>query len=203
MGSSSAPDYPTTKVSSDGLYGSSTTNANGTTYSPTDFEKQFATAGQTGALNALNGYLNPTASSDLVDSYNNQYTQDYNNNYLNPALSKGLLRGSTAADVMRGAETDYKNNRSSLIDAERNRQLGNLQTSLLAYTTPYDMMKGTSGLSQSLANSVGNYNAQTYAADQATKAAMYSALGNAVGTAGGGYLGGLSKAGSQTGTTKI
>lgn len=176
--------YPETKVSSSGLYGTSTTNSGGTSFAPTDFEKGLVGTAQTGITNALNGYLNPTASSDLVDSYNNKYTTEFNDNYLNPALSKGLLRGSTASDIMRGAEADYKNNRVSLIDAERARQLGSLQTALLAYSTPYDMMKGTSGLSQSLANSVANYNMNKYTSDQSLQAAQLQALAAAMGQSG-------------------
>ena len=205
MGSKKAPAYPTTTVSSGGLFGSSTTNASGTTFDPTDFQKRFVGISEQGALNSLNEYLNPNYDSEAFhqadDYYTNKMTNLLNNNYLNGALSRGLLRGSTASDAMRGLATDLANTEYERQRDYKDQQLQNLQAALLGYNNIYDIYKGASGLSQNLANSIADYNMKKYQVDNSGSSGLGTALG-AIGSIGslaggaGALAGGAAKLGS-------
>lgn len=204
MGSKSAPAYPTTTVSTGGLFGSSTTNASGTDFTPTDFQKNLIGVTENNAINALNNYLNPDYESEDYKRGDEYYTNKMNtmlqNDYLNPALQRNLLRGSTASDIMRGFGQDLADNEYARQNEYRGQQLQNYMAAMLPYTTIYDMSKGTQGLSQSLANSVANYNMAKYQADKQGSSGLGAALG-AIGSIGGAALGGPvgSAIGSQIG----
>lgn len=152
--------YPTTTVDT-GLFGTSTTSGSGSTFSPTDFQKQLVGVTENNAVNALNSYLNPDYESEDYkrgdEYYTNKMYGQLQNNYLNPALSKNLLRGSTASDVMRGFANDLASSEYERQNNYRDQQLQNYMAAMLPYTTVYDMSKGTQGLSQALANSVASY----------------------------------------------
>jgi len=71
---------------------------------------------------------------------------------------------------------------SNLMDNFRNQTLQNLNTSAQMYAMPYDMMRGTTGLSQSLANSVANYNMQSTDLANRVNAANWGALSGNIGS---------------------
>lgn len=160
---SKAPEYPTTTIKTN-LFGKAKTTKSGTTYTPTDFQKQLVGVTESNAVNSLNNYLNPNYESEDYkrgdEYYTNKMQNQLENNYLNPALSRNLLRGSTASDIMRGFAADLANTEYERQNDYRNQQLQNYQAAMLPYTTIYDMQQGTQGLSQALANSVGQYNLQ-------------------------------------------
>ena len=164
MGSnkSSAPAYPTTTVSTGGLFGSSKTNSKGTDFTPTEFQKSLIGVTESNAGKALNNYLNPNYESEDYKRGDDYYTGKMNsmlqNNYVLPALQKNLLRGSTASDLMRGFANDMAASEYERQQDYRDQQLQNYMAAMLPYTTIYDMSKGTQGLSSSLANSIANYN---------------------------------------------
>lgn len=206
MGSKKAPEYPTTTVSTGGLFGTSTTNASGTTFEPTEFQKSMVGITEANAGNALNNYLNPNYESEDYKRGDEYYTNKMNtmlqNDYLSPALQRNLLRGSTASDIMRGFGQDLANNEYQRQNDYRDQQLQNYMAAMLPYTTIYDMSKGTQGLSQSLANSVGNYNMAKYQADKQSSSGLGAALGGiaSLGSLAGGVgtlAGGLAKSGSN------
>lgn len=198
--------YPTTTVNPT-LYGSSTTNAGGSTYNPTDFEKSLVSASQGGISKTLSQLINPTYDSPDFNQWKSdlqtQQQNGFENNVVSPLISRGLLGTSGVSNLANQYGSTMNQQTSDLMDKYNNKNTSLLQQLMSVYAMPYDMMKGTSGLSQGLSNSVANFNSQIYAADQALKGAMYNSLGNAVGTAAGGYFGGLSKAttkGTGTGT---
>lgn len=158
---SKAPEYPTTTVNT-GLFGKTVTNKNGSKFKATGFQKNLVNTAQSGALNALSEYLNPNYDSEEFrqadDYYTNKMNNQLQNNYLAPALTKNLLRGSTASDVMRGFASDLANTEYERQQDYRDQQLNKLQAALLGYNNIYDIAKGVTGLSNSLANSIGSYN---------------------------------------------
>lgn len=160
---SKAPEYPTTTINT-GLFGKATTKKTGTKYKPTAFQKELIGITESNAGNALRNYLNPDYESEDYrrgdEYYTNKMQNQLENNYLNPALSRNLLRGSTASDIMRGFAADLANTEYERQNDYRNQQLQNYQAAMLPYATIYDMQQGTQGLSQALANSVGQYNLQ-------------------------------------------
>lgn len=188
MGSSEAPSYPTTKATSDGLYGSSTTNESGVSYSPTEFEKSLVNASQGGITKNYNNLMNGIYDSHDFNKYKTDLRQrqanGFENTVVNPLVKRGLLGTSGATNLANQYGNTMAQQDSNLMDNFRSQLLSNLNTSAQMYAMPYDMMKGTTGLSNSLANSVATINARNYATDQATKAAMYQAIGSAVGGAG-------------------
>lgn len=189
---SSAPEYPTTKVDT-GLFGSSVTNKSGSTFTPTEFQKNLIGVTESNAIPSLQNYLNPDYESEDYKRGDEYYTNKMNtqlqNNYLNPALSRNLLRGSTASDIMRGFASDLAANEYERQNNYRDQQLQNYMAAMLPYTTVYDMSKGTQGLSTSLADSIGNYNLKKYQLDSQSSG-LGSALG-AIGSIGGAYFGGV------------
>lgn len=176
---SKAPEYPTTTVNT-GLFGSSTTNKYGSTFTPTDFQKNLIGVTENNAVNALNNYLNPNYESEDYKRGDEYYTNKMNtqlqNNYLNPALSRNLLRGSTASDIMRGFANDLATSEYERQNNYRDQQLQNYMAAMMPYTTIYDMSKGTQGLSGSLANSLASYNLNKYRLEN-----QGSGLGSALG----------------------
>ena len=192
MGSKSkAPDYATTTTDT-GLFGTATTSKSGSTFSPTDFQKQLVGVTEANAVNALSNYLNPDYESEDYKRGDEYYTNKMNsvlqNNYLNPALSKNLLRGSTASDVMRGFANDLANTEYERQNDYRSQQLQNYMAAMMPYTTIYDMSQGTQGLSNQLSNNVSSYNLAQYNANKGG-----SGLGS--------ILGGLGAIGNLAGGT--
>ncbi|MCQ2957302.1 MAG: hypothetical protein MJ180_00195 [Candidatus Gastranaerophilales bacterium] len=187
MGSKKAPEYAKTTTDT-GLFGKATTSKKGSTYSPTDFQRQLVGITENNAGNFLNNYLNPNYESDEYKQGDAYYTNKMNNmlenNYINPLLSRNLLRGSTASDAMRGFANDLANNEYERQQDYRNQQLQNYQAAMLPYATIYDMMTGTQGLSNQLSNNVSNYNAEVYKAQQAANATKYAATAQALGNIG-------------------
>lgn len=156
MGSKKAPKQPTTKADL-GLFGSTTTGSFGSTFNPTDFQKQFVTNAENAMINAQNAYNNREIAQEVVDNMNRQYQTDFQNQLLAPALSKGWLRGSTAQDVATVANQDYQNRRYDLVNQELNRNQQALANNLANYMTIYDISKGVTGLSNALNQANSNY----------------------------------------------
>ena len=166
-----------------GLFGSTTTGHFGSTFNPTDFQKQFTTNAEQAMLNAQNAYNNREIAQEAVDNMNRQYQTDFQNQLLAPALSKGWLRGSTAQDVATVANQDYQNRRYNLVNEELNRQQQNLANNLANYLTMYDMAKGTTGLSNSLNSQIANFQLQAQKANQADATSRFNAVVGAIGEA--------------------
>lgn len=189
-----APEYPTTVVDT-GLFGSSTTTKNGTTYTPTEFQRNLIGVTENNAVNALNNYLNPdyeSADYKRGDAYyTNKMNSQLQNNYLNPALSRNLLRGSTASDIMRGFASDLAATEYERQNDYRDQQLQNYMAAMMPYTTIYDMQKGATGLSSNLANSIAQYNMNKYNVDRSKTSGIGAALGSLgsiAGSAAGSYM---------------
>ena len=190
MGSkkSKAPVQPTTKTDT-GLFGSATTGSFGSTFSPTDFQKQYTGMTEQAILNAQNAINNREIAQEAVDNMNRQYQTDFQNNLLAPALSKGWLRGSTAQDVATVANQDYQNRRYDLVNQELARQNEQLANALAGYTTMYDIAKGATGLSNAANQLASNYVLRQIAANNGSNSNIGSLIGNLAGSAAGSYFG--------------
>ena len=150
------PAQPTTKTDT-GLFGSATTGSFGSTFNPTDFQKQFTKNAENAMLNAQNAYNNREIAQEAVDNMNRQYQLDFQNNLLAPALSKGLARGSTMQDVLSIGNQDYQNRRYDLVNQELQRNQQALANNLANYMSMYDISKGVTGLSNALNQANSNY----------------------------------------------
>ena len=188
------PAQPTTKTDT-GLFGTATTGSFGSTFDPTDFQKQYTGMTEQAILNAQNAINNREIAQEAVDNMNRQYQTDFQNNLLGPALSKGWLRGSTAQDVATVANQDYQNRRYDLVNQELARQNEQLANALAGYTTMYDIAKGTTGLSNAANQLASNYVLKQMALNNSSNSNIGSLIGNLAGSAAGSYFG-------QKGTAK-
>lgn len=182
------PAQPTTKTDM-GQFGSTTTGSFGSTFNPTDFQKQYTGMTEQAILNAQNAINNREIAQEAVDNMNRQYQTDFQNNLLSPALSKGWLRGSTAQDVATVANQDYQNRRYQLVNDELSRQNEQLANALAGYTTMYDIAKGTTGLSNAANQLASNYLLKQIAANNSSNSNIGSLIGNLAGSAAGSYFG--------------
>ena len=179
-------EYPTTTVNTS-LFGKATTKKSGTKYKPTKFQKELVGVTESNATNALKNYLNPDYESEDYkrgeEYFQNKMGAMLQDNYLNPALSRNLLRGSTASDAMRGFANDLTTSEYERQQDYRDQQLQNYLAAMMPYTTIYDMQQGTSGLSQALSNAIGNYNLQN---NKSSNSGGLGSLLGGIGSVGGG-----------------
>lgn len=181
MGSSDAPAQPTTKTDL-AMFGSTKSGSFGDKWNPTDFQKQFVGNSENLMSNAQNALLNPELSEQRIKDLNMKFNDDFNANYLAPALQRGLLRGSTGADVYAMGQNNFAKQYQDLLDAEEQRNYQRLANALGNYTTIYDIAKGTTGLSQA-----ANYAASQYALKQAelnNNNSLFGSLAKGLGSAG-------------------
>ena len=182
------PAQPTTKTDI-GLFGTATTGSFGSTFNPTDFQKQYTGMTEQSILNAQNAINNREIAQEAVDNMNRQYQLDFQNNLLAPALSKGLARGSTMQDVLSIGNQDYQNRRYNLVNQELARQNEQLANALAGYTTMYDIAKGTTGLSNAANQLASNYVLKQMALNNSSNSNIGSLIGNLAGSAAGSYFG--------------
>lgn len=182
------PAQPTTKTDT-GLFGTATTGSFGSTFNPTDFQKQYTGMTEQSILNAQNAINNREIAQEAVDNMNRQYQTDFQNNLLSPALSKGWLRGSTAQDVATVANQDYQNRRYDLVNQELARQNEQLANALAGYTTMYDIAKGNTNLSNAANQLASNYVLRQIAANNGSNSNIGSLIGNLAGSVAGSYFG--------------
>ena len=185
MGKKKAPEQPTTKFDTGGLFGSAQTGSFGSTFNPTSFQSQFVNNAENAMINAQNAYNNREIAQEAVDNMNRQYQTDFQNQLLAPALSKGWLRGSTAQDVATVANQDYQNRRSDLVNQELDRQQQILANNLANYLDIYNVMAGVTGLSSSANKNASDFLLQ---ANSNNNNSLIGSLIGATGNLGSAYL---------------
>lgn len=187
----SAPAYPTTTTNT-GLWGSSTTGPSGTTYSPTEFQKQLIGSVESYIPQTLDYMMNPTTDNAYYQAQKNVRQQAQNdafeNQVVNALASRNLSRGSAGQGLINSyADSIARQEAQALADAQG--QASALLAQLMGlYAAPYEMMQGTSQLSQAGTNALANYNMEKYKADLANQNAKYQLWGNlanSLGQAGG------------------
>lgn len=192
---SKAPEYPTTKTDT-ALWGTSTTGSKGTTYNPTDFQTQLVGKAEDYILPTLDYVVNPTTDNAYYQNQKavRQQAQNdaFENQVINNLASRNLSRGSAGQSLINSyADSVARQEAEALADSQA--QASALLSQLLGvYAAPYEMMQGTSALSQSGTNSLANYNLGKYQAEksgQSTLNSVLGGLGSAVGSAAGSYYG--------------
>lgn len=178
MGKKKTPKQPTTTSDTGGLFGSAQTGSFGSTFNPTDFQKEFVTNAQNAMINAQNAYNNREVAQEAVDNMNRQYQTDFQNQLLAPALSKGWLRGSTAQDVATVANQDYQNRRYDLVNQELDRNQQALANNLANYLDMYNMALGVTGLSNSANKNASDFLLSANSSNNSSLGSLIGALGN-------------------------
>lgn len=184
---SSAPAYPTTTTNT-GLWGSSTTGPSGTTYSPTEFQKQLIGSVESYIPQTLDYMMNPTTDNAYYQAQKNVRQQAQNdafeNQVVNALASRNLSRGSAGQGLINSyADSVARQEAQALSDAQG--QASAMLAQLMGlYAAPYEMMQGTSQLSQAGTNALADYNMKKYQADIANQNAKYQLWGNLAGSMG-------------------
>lgn len=192
-----------------GLFGSSTTTKEGTTYNPTNRISNIANTSLKNwnkSLNQLNNFdLNRDFSKDknyqvYSNNLENQMRSDFNNNVLNPIANNGLMRTSGLQAATNAFNDTLANRRADLYDRYYNRLLDNyniLSNKLSNYENSanniYNYISGANAGSLNNANFVnaqalGDYNKQL--AEAQANSQLWQNIAGTVGTAVGSYFGG-------------
>lgn len=188
MGSSSSKPKKQT-VDTGGLYGNSTTGRSGTTYNPSDFEKNLVNT-TTGAIpQYLQQMINPSYDSEIFKAQtaqrNRLANQSFENNLMNPLASRGLTRGSSV-NQLSGMFANKLADAEVAAMANEDARVQNILNSLLStYQVPYNMMQGLNNASQNAYST----EVQRVAQENANKNSMMSSLIQAGGAVAGAYLG--------------
>ena len=97
--SSKAPEYAKTTTNTGGLFGSSTSDKSGTSFTGEDWQTNMGGLGSNLINQSLQGMATNDYSNDpnfkvYQDNFNRQAQQAYDANVLNPLANRGLMRSS-------------------------------------------------------------------------------------------------------------
>ena len=144
-----------------GLYGSSTSNKNGTTWTPTSFQSQLVNYAQNNIPMLLQQQLNPSTNSEWYQqnkAIRQQAQNDaFENQVINPLASRNLTRGSSvnALSNMFANDVARQERQALLDDSER---AGQLASQLMNYyQVPYAMMSDSNVRAMQQANMANQY----------------------------------------------
>lgn len=189
--SKKAPDYAQTTIDT-GLYGSSTTNKNGTTFNPTDFQKQIVSTVETNVPALFNNYYNASYDNSDFNKYlgtrQNAQTSAFNNAIYNQLRTKGLMKDEGLAAAANSWNNTLNNQKADALYDWQNEQADNMSTLMNLYQIPYSIMSGQTNASQGLSNAITQYNVNKYNAEKSKNSNLFnllSDLGSSVGSFGG------------------
>lgn len=174
----SAPKYQDTTYDTGGLFGTTTTTKNGTSYNPTESISSLAN----NAYSGINNYLkkvdktaNTPISTDFSKDANyqvysnnlqRQMRDNFNNNVLSGIANNGLMRSSGLQAATNAFNNTLADQTADLYDSYYNRMMNERQTNLQNYQNSlsnyqntlnnlYNYLTGVSGLGMQ-ANSIPN-----------------------------------------------
>lgn len=178
-----APGYATTTTSSGGLFGSSTSGKNGTTYTPEDWQKQLGSTASTGLNTTLNNMLSNDYANDAnFQAYQNQLNrsmaQNYDSSVLSQLANRGLMRSSGLQSATNSFADTLANNTMDLYDSYYNRQANNLSNLLNTENALYNWMVGLNNSAANDSNNVSNYNFRQWQANSNLNPSMWDRLSN-------------------------
>lgn len=169
-----------------GLYGNSTTNKRGTTYTPSSFETQLVNQTTSAIPAYLQQLVSPTYDSQSYrnrqQQLNNAAAQSLENNIVSPLSERGLTRGSSINQMSNQLANKLTDAELDLMNSEDSRVANVLSQLMNYYQVPYNMMTSANQASNSLyQNALANSNNNN----------LWGGIANAAGTIAGGYLGGI------------
>ncbi len=137
--------------SSSGLYGTATTNKNGTTYNPSNFEKQLVGMTTQYIPQYLQQLVNPTYDSEVFKAQTTQRNrlanQSFENNLINPLSQRGLTRGSSVNQMSNQFANKLADLETDAMANEDTRNANMLNNLFNYYQVPYGIMMGMSDFS--------------------------------------------------------
>ena len=188
-----APEYAKTTTSTGGLFGSSTSDKGGTSFTGENWQTNMGGLGS----NLINQSLQGMATNDYTndpnfqvyqDNFNRQAQQAYDANVLNPLTNRGLMRSSALQAATNSFNNTMADNLADLQDSYYNRQVNNLSNALNSQNQLYSWITGLNNAAMNNSNAVSDYNMKKYQADQQANSALWGSLMNAAGTVAGAYF---------------
>ena len=183
MGKSKAPEYAKTTTNTGGLFGSSTSDKSGTSFTGENWQTNMGGLGS----NLINQSLQGMATNDYTndpnfqvyqDNFNRQAQQAYDANVLNPLTNRGLMRSSGLQAATNSFNNTMANNLADLQDRYYNRQVNNLSNALNSQNQLYSWITGLNNAAAQNSKNVSDYNMQAYQIEQANKQNMFNNLMN-------------------------
>ena len=201
MGKSKAPEYAKTTTSTGGLFGSSTSDKGGTSFTGEDWQTNMGGLGSNLINQSLQGMSTNDYSNDpnfqvYQDNFNRQAKQAYDANVLNPLANRGLMRSSGLQAATNSFNTTMADNLADLQDSYYNRQVNNLSNALNSQNQLYSWITGLNNAAMGNSQAVSDYNMKKYQADQQANSALWGSLMNAAGTIAGAYFNPVGTAGN-------
>lgn len=149
-----------------GLYGSSVSDRNGTTWTPTSFQSQLVNYTQDNIPALLNQYITPTTDSAWYQANKaiRQQAQNdaFENQVINPLASRNLTRGSSVNALSNMFANDIARQEQQALLDESNRAGQLAQTLLGYYQIPYNMMFDSNKMAAAQSEAVSNYDLNKY-----------------------------------------
>lgn len=184
MGKKSAPEYAKTSYDTGGLFGTSTTDKNGTTFNPESWMTNAGTTAGTGINTSLNNMLSNDFMNDAnFQAYQNRFndlaSQNYDTSVLSNLANRGLMRSTGLQVATNNFNDALIDNTTDLMDNYYNRQTQNLSNALNTQNALYQYLTGVNQGSQTNSQNVSNYNLQKWQAEQQANQAMLNSLMNA------------------------
>lgn len=187
------PEYTSATYNTGDLFGSSTSNKDGTTFTPTGWQKNTMNVVGNALPTTLNNMLSNDYSNDPnFQAYKNNFdrlaSQSFDANVLSPLANRGLMRSSGLQASTNSFNETMNNNLTNLMDNYYNRQANNLSSLLNTSNSLFNYITGINNGALSNANAINDYNFKKYQADLQAKnanSALWSNLANAAGTLGG------------------
>lgn len=186
--SNKAPEYATSSYDTGGLFGSSTTNAGGTTFTPTAWQRNtmnvIGNNLPTTLSNMLSGdYLNDPNFQVYQNDFNRRAAQSYDSNVLGQLANKGLMRSSGLQASTNSFNNTLNNGLANLMDNYYNRQASNLANMQNVANNIYSYITGVNAGSQNNVNNVNSYNLNKLSADNTSTMLNNALYGNMATTA--------------------
>lgn len=158
-----APEYASTSYDTGGLFGSSTTDKSGTSYTPSSW--------MTNTMNTTGNSINTTLQNMLSNDYSNDANfqayqnqlnktakQNYDTSVLSSLADRGLMRSSGLQAATNSFADTLADNTTDLYDSYYNRQANNLSNLLNTSNALYNYMTGVNSGSQATTNALNNFN---------------------------------------------
>ena len=169
MGKNKAPEYATTTYNTGGLFGSSTSDKGGTSYTPANWMTNTMNTVGSGINTSLQNMLSNDYANDAnFQAYQNQLYNTMEQQYdqvLGNLADRGLMRSTGLQALNNNYAKALQDNVTSLYDNYYNRMSNNLANSLNTSNTLFDYMTGVNNGALNNANAVNNYNLAKYKID--------------------------------------
>ena len=161
------PEYANASYDSGGLFGSSTSNSKGTTYTPTGWMNTTmgtVTDNLNPTLNNLlsNDYANDANFQAYQDQLNKTAQQNFDASVLSPLANRGLMRSTGLQAATNSFNDTLADQTVDLYDSYYNRQSNNLANLLNTSNTLFDYMTGLNNAGLNNANAINNYELTKY-----------------------------------------